>query len=104
MVIGDLNSRITVQSDTKTDDGLGGYTSIPVVDEIVWANVRLVRVKELTIDDHKEGASAIIVTVRKPSKIKYISTLIYDNDTYNIVAIYNSKLNPKEYLIVEAIR
>ena len=69
MRIGDLNKRITLQYQTKTPDGMGGFTVVWVDAATVWAAIWPVSASE-TIRADK---TTMIITHR--IRIRYRSTL-----------------------------
>lgn len=87
MRIGELKERVTLQYQTKTPDGLGGFTTSWVDAATVWAAVWPVSAKE-TIT-----SMATTMTITHRVRIRYRSVLrsswriVYAGRNFNIVSI-----------------
>lgn len=62
--IGELDQRIEIQSEQRTPDGAGGFTSNWQVDATVWAHVRPLRGSEREQADRTEASGGYMVVIR----------------------------------------
>jgi len=89
MRIGALNKRITLQSRTKTSDGMGGFTTTWSDVATLWAAVWPVSAKEIT------QADATVMLVSHRIRIRHRGTLTssyrikFGAQYFNIVSIIN---------------
>lgn len=61
---GELDQRVEIQSESRTPDGAGGFTSSWVVDATVWAHVRPLRGSEREQADRTEANGGYMVIIR----------------------------------------
>ena len=92
MRIGDLNKRITLQYQTKTPDGMGGFTVVWVDAASVWAAIWPVSASE-TIQ-----AAQATMTITHRIRIRYRAVLkagwriSYAGRFFNIVSIIDPNM------------
>ncbi len=95
MRIGDLKKRITFLSDTKTSDGMGGYTTVPKNEATVFAAIWPTSSAEIV------AANSISLVVTHKIRIRYRSTIRaswrikYGDKYYSIVSIINPNMSNK---------
>jgi SPP1 family predicted phage head-tail adaptor len=95
MNIGSLNKRITMQSMTKTPDGMGGYTTVPKNEMTVWAAIWPVSASE------QIQAMQMAMTVTHRIRIRYCPDINpswrikYGTKYYAIVSIINQNMANK---------
>jgi SPP1 family predicted phage head-tail adaptor len=89
MSIGDLNQRITIQSQTRTADGMGGWTETWATLATVWAAVWPVSAREIL----KAGQTSMEITHR--IKIRYRAgvdpsyRILFGTRYFSIMSIIN---------------
>ena len=89
MNIGDLNKRVTLQYQTKTSDGMGGWTVSFVDHATIWAAIWPTSANEII------AANAISMVVSHRIRIRYRSVLKaawrikFGNRYFAIVSIIN---------------
>jgi SPP1 family predicted phage head-tail adaptor len=89
MSIGDLNQRITIQSQTRTSDGMGGWTETWATLATVWAAVWPVSAREIL----KAGQTSMEITHR--IKIRYRAgvdpsyRILFGTRYFSIMSIIN---------------
>ena len=64
MKVADLRSRITIQAKSKTEDGIGGYTTSWTTRENVWANITPGTSRERNIADRIAPNTSHVITIR----------------------------------------
>jgi len=94
MRIGELRKQITIQAETPTPDGAGGYALGWMNIATVWANIEPLSGREIFTAQHLEGHVTHRVTMRYRSDITITSDMrfVYSNRVFNI----RSVLNPDE--------
>jgi SPP1 family predicted phage head-tail adaptor len=92
MRIGQLRKRITIQAETSTPDGAGGYTLGWSNVGTFWADISPVTGRELFMAQHLEGRVTHKITMRWQSGVTITSDMIvlYGTRTFNIHAVLNT--------------
>lgn len=105
-MIGDLNERITFQSYTLSDDGIGGkvktwanLASVPTV----WANVIPKSGIEGRTEDRDNATGMYVFVIRERTDIDERTRIVWRGSYYNIRNIMR-RGNTPQYLDIEAER
>lgn len=103
---GNLDQRITLQTVTRTSDGIGGYTSswrniAPA--PMVWASVRPASAREALASDRMSASGLSVFTIRNRADLNEVDRIVWRGDAYNIRAI-RRRGGRELYLEIEAER
>lgn len=90
MRIGLLRKQVTVQAETQTADGGGGYTLGWTNLMTVWAEIKPLNGSKVFVAHHLEGHVTHHVTMRYQSGITTDMRLIYGARLFNIRAVMNT--------------
>ena len=95
MRIGDLKHRVTLQSMTKTADGMGGYTEVAKNEATVWASIWPISASE------QAQAMQAVMTISHRVRIRYNEDINaswrikFGTKYFNIVSIINPNMANK---------
>ena len=89
MRLGQLRKRVTLQAETPTTDGAGGYALAWTNIATVWAEIVPVSGKKLSFAEHLEGRVTHHVTLRYQSVVTTDMRLAYNGRVFNIHAVLN---------------
>lgn len=92
MKIGDLNKLVTLQLQTKTSDGMGGFTVIWIDHATVWAAIWPLSANESREAMQTGMISTGRIRIRYRANVKASWRIKFGNRFFNIVSI----LNPNE--------
>lgn len=87
--IGPLNKRITLQSPTKTADGMGGYSVVWKDEATVWAAIWPTSAKEAVTDRQSGLGTTYRVRTRYKAGVKSNWRITYEDRYFNIQSIIN---------------
>jgi SPP1 family predicted phage head-tail adaptor len=90
MPIGTLRKRVTLQAETPTSDGSGGYALAWTNVATAWAEIKPISGKKIFIDGHLEGHVTHHVTMRYQSGVTTDMRLTYNGRVFNIHAVLNT--------------
>lgn len=84
-----LNKRITIQSKTKTSDGLGGYSEIWSNLKTLWAEIKPISNSNNFETNQIEEKITHIITVRYYNSLTTQHRIKYGDRIFNIIGIIN---------------
>ena len=87
MQAGKLDRRITIQSPTSTRDGAGQPVEAWALLATVWARVEHLRGKEPFQGQEFNAQRTSVFTIRYRTDLDETMRIIFDGDTYDILAI-----------------
>lgn len=92
MPIGALRKQVTIQAETSTPDGAGGYTVGWTNVATVWADIKPLSGNEPFVAGHLEGHVTHRVTMRYRTDIAVTTDmrLLYGARLFNIRAVMNT--------------
>ena len=103
---GQLDQRVTFQSETKTDDGGGGETSVWAnisTDPTVWASVTTTGGGEGFSEERTNATSMAEFVIRNRGDLSEAMRILWDGEAYNIRHI--DRMGSREmYLTINAER
>lgn len=91
MRIGELRKQITIQAETPTGDGAGGYALAWMNIASAWADITPLSGNEVFTAQHLEGHATHRVTMRYRSDIAITTDMriIYNSRVFNIRSVLN---------------
>ena len=89
MIAGELRHRVTVQEETDTVDGQGGYTSAWSTFCKVWARIEPLSATEQFYRGGIQPGVTHRVTLRHRSDIGPTNRILYGTRTFNILGVRN---------------
>lgn len=103
---GNLDQRITLQTVTRTSDGIGGYTSswrniAPA--PTVWASARPGSAREVLASDRVNAGGLYVFTIRNRDDLNEADRIVWRGENYNIRAV-RRRGGRELYLEIEAER
>ena len=102
MRVGELRKRVTVQTETQSTDGAGGYILGWTTFANVWANIKPLTGREIFVASHLEGHVTHHVQMRYLSGVTSDMRLSYNSRLFNIQAVLNTdERNQWTELLVE---
>lgn len=84
---GELNRCIRIERDTRTPDGMGGYTTTPVVIARVNAKYRNKSTRELLQAQQVQSTGSGVIVVRNRNDLLPRDRIVMGNQRFNIVGI-----------------
>jgi SPP1 family predicted phage head-tail adaptor len=87
---GSMRKRVTIQQETPTADGAGGYALAWTNVMTVWAEIEPITGQKVFVSEHLEGHVTHHVTMRYQSGITTDMRLNYNNRLFNIRAVLNT--------------
>lgn len=90
MSIGQLRKQITVQAETQTSDGAGGYVLAWTNVATAWGEIRPFDGSKFFVAHHLEGHVTHHVTMRYQNGITTDMRLTYNSRLFNIRAVMNT--------------
>lgn len=95
MNIGDMNNRITVQSENRII-GAGGRPTVsyPTL-SVVWASLKMTHHSPVMHGDKLDYPSEVIFTVHYDETLRAARRIIWDNATYVVLSVNDPGANRK---------
>lgn len=90
MTIGQLDTRITIQSQTKRIDGLGQAISDYADEQTVWANIKQTGSGEGEEANRLQGSRSFVITVRHYATLSNRHRIRLNTDILEITGITNT--------------
>jgi SPP1 family predicted phage head-tail adaptor len=84
---GNLRQRITIKTDTLTDDGSGGVTKTPSTHATAWAKVEPISSREAYQQGQLQGSISHRVTLRYQAGIRPKMRVEWGSRTFQIVGV-----------------
>ncbi|MGE4340357.1 MAG: phage head closure protein [Pigmentiphaga sp.] len=81
---GELNQRVTLRKEVKSDDGMGGNTSSWQDIATVWAKVRPMTGNEREHSDRLNAAANYLILIRDRSDVDENCVVTWKGTTFNI--------------------
>lgn len=100
---GEMDKRISIIRETRTDDGLGGVTVTESTVDTVWAHARPMNGNEQDIHDRVNGQALYLFVIRYRSDILESDSIQWEGVKYNI-RFLKSKGPRNLYLEIDAER
>lgn len=100
MIIGALRNRISIQSKTKTADGIGGFTTSWTTVSTVWANVKPMSAREINIADRIAPNTSHVITIRHRDGVSEQQRIVFDSRTFAINGITTNEEGKAKYLVL----
>lgn len=101
--IGELDQRIIIKRQTRTADGMGGFTVADTTVATLWAHVRPKKGREIGVHDKVEAPALYVFVIRYRSDILDSYRITWNGSDYNIRAVL-TKGGRKMFLDIEAER
>lgn len=101
--VGELDQQAIIKRQTRTADGLGGWTVTDTNVATVWAHIRPKKGREYGIHDKVEAPALYIFAIRYRSDILDSDRITWNGADYNIRAIL-TRGGRKMFLEIEAER
>ena len=101
MPIGDLNKRIILQYETKTSDGMGGFSTLWIDTATVWAAIWPTSAAELIQSMQTDMVISHRIRIRFRSVLRPSWRIKFGTRYFNIVSIINPN-EKNEYLDIMA--
>ena len=89
ILIGVLNKRITIQTSTRTSDGMGGFSTIWVEVRKVWAAIWPISANELTQSMQGNLEITHRVRIRHIASFRPEYRILFGTRYFNIISIIN---------------
>jgi len=89
--IGKMRERVTIEQETATPDGYGGYANTWATVATVWAKVEPLSGREQIEADKLQGVVNTRVTIRYRSDVVPGMRLVWGSRNYNIRAVISEE-------------
>lgn len=100
--IGELRHRITIEVNTRTPDGQGGYTQSWATHATVWAKIKQLSQSERMIAQKMDNPATHRFTCRYVAGVKGDMRITYQSREFNIARINNLDEN-NAFLEIDAV-
>jgi SPP1 family predicted phage head-tail adaptor len=85
-----MRKRVTIQQETPTSDGAGGYALVWINVMTIWAEIEPITGQKVFTDGHLEGHVTHHITMRYATGITTDMRVTYNNRLFNIRAVLNT--------------
>ena len=99
MRIGNMRSRITIQTLGGSIDEGGGQTTTWLELDVVWAHIRPLSGREILMADAQLGVVTHEIRIRYRTDVTTAHRIILGSRTFNIKAVLNPDDNDKRLLL-----
>lgn len=89
-LIGRMRDRVSIQSETRTSDGRGGYTKTWTTLATVWAQISPLRAAEQVEAGALQGVTVFRATIRYRDDVTTPMRVLWGSRVFNIRGITNT--------------
>ena len=91
--VGELNHRITFESASVSTDGMGGITPSWSTNVTLWANVSVLKGKELDEIEGTKGKVYVKCILRYTSAVNDDDRMVFNGENYEIISVLQEDLD-----------
>lgn len=100
MRTGRMRRQVTIRTNTRTPDGMGGYTETPVDVPNVWARINPLEGNERIQAMQTGMQRPHEITMRYRAGMTGASTLVYDGRTFDIKSVADTEERHRQLVIL----
>lgn len=100
MRTGEMNRMVTIRTNTRTPDGMGGYTETPTDVPDVWAHVEPLEGREQLMAMQTGMERPHQITMRYRAGMIGATTLLYEGRTFDIKSVVDPDEKHRKLVIL----